>query len=304
MVRVRLDTTKRPRRSPRASGGGPRATSCRSSRRPFSPRERGWSARARPRWCHHGVLPARAGVVRSRRATRSRAPSSPRASGGGPAPTLVAAGVDPFSPRERGWSDGADARRAGASVLPARAGVVRSDRRPSACGPRSPRASGGGPHYAHLRPDRAAFSPRERGWSGHQVAVEVVDGVLPARAGVVRITRPRCRWWVGSPRASGGGPDHASTLQMVGGFSPRERGWSGTTRRCPRQQPVLPARAGVVRDWLRAHAGRSGSPRASGGGPAGRIVSPERGRFFPRERGWSLMVPCPRPPWEAATGTG
>ena len=70
-----------------------------------------------------------------------------------------------WSPRERGWTLGAQLAEEGLSVVPARAGVDRGT-----CGSDSrlrsgPRASGGGPvvDYGFIREEM--WSPRERGWT-------------------------------------------------------------------------------------------------------------------------------------------
>ncbi len=132
-----------------------------------------------------------------------------------------------------------------------------------------------------------AFSPRERGWSAEPDLLGGESAVLPARAGVVRVTTRQPPGYVGSPRASGGGPSGRSSRGRCRGFSPRERGWSDLGAVSQVGQPVLPARAGVV--LPDRHPGDRGlrSPRASGGGPPRPSPHPARARFSPRERGWS-----------------
>ncbi len=175
-------------------------------------------------------------------------------------------------------------------------------------GPRSPRASGGGPAMIAYVQAAAPFSPRERGWSEQIVALGELARVLPARAGVVRqhpaVAAENCR----SPRASGGGPSAPGRWQVGGwfsprergwsadvepggpllAFSPRERGWSGPGDRRDRGGAVLPARAGVVRRIRSAHEPFPCSPRASGGGPSWTVSSTLEEWFSPRERGWSV----------------
>ena len=240
-------------------------------RYPFSPRERGWSAAAAPVELPDGVLPARAGVVRTSGSTSRRSRRSPRASGGGPAELVDMDLIGVFSPRERGWSAVSETRRYPMDVLPARAGVVRLREMSVSRVTSSPRASGGGPRNKNGKQWSVAFSPRERGWSAFARFRSAQRFVLPARAGVVRFFRPLAGARSRSPRASGGGPPPAPPRAALCGFSPRERGWSGRGEHdggCP---SVLPARAGVVRQARRPE----------------NAVRP----FSPRERGWSVLSP-------------
>ena len=194
-----------------------------------------------------------------------------------------------FSPRERGWSEAPSATAANQAVLPARAGVVRGRWFSSRAPIRSPRASGGGPPDPYVRAARGRFSPRERGWSGHDPRAVGPDDVLPARAGVVRRHVTWTGRGCGSPRASGGGPRGDQPQGRDGPFSPRERGWSRLGRPAGAKLVVLPARAGVVRAPGRSTWGRRGSPRASGGGPLSVSTRPPAPWFSPRERGWSVQ---------------
>ena len=51
--------------------------------------------------------------------------------------------------------------------------------------PRSPHASGDGPHLVEQIAREAKFSPRERGWSPDSPYAERNQEVLPTRAGMV-----------------------------------------------------------------------------------------------------------------------
>ena len=219
--------TSGPTRAPRASGGGSEIRALVAARLSCSPRERGWFRRLPEVLQRRGVLPARAGVVpNGARPLRSSA-RAPRASGGGSVsggPPVVLAQC---SPRERGWFRDRGADRDRPEVLPARAGVVPPGRRAVPCGPRAPRASGGGSDTSSPIPGWDACSPRERGWFLRPLDHPGWCLVLPARAGVV-------------PRVS---EDPAEVVSAPR----RERGWFGrATRRRWWQPRVLPARAGVV----------------------------------------------------------
>ncbi len=238
--------------------------------RQFSPHARGWperSAEARARLC---VLPARAGMARSGRRPRSwRFEVLPARAG-----MALKGGFlnlpQPRSPRTRG--DGPvlpapDGPKI--AVLPARAGMARR------------------PMSHPLSP--AAFSPHARGWPGHHAGVSgpqvgsprtrgdgprtrkparIPTAVLPARAGMARLSplpwlvapgSPRTRgdgpvgqaggWFLDlrSPRTRGDGPHtkHAATSSN-GAFSPHARGWPGGAAVSTLLTRVLPARAGMA----------------------------------------------------------
>ncbi len=150
---------------PRASGGGPLLAVRTVEAVPSSPRERGWSQPGRTRRQRHEVFPARAGVVRTARATRSAARGLPRASGGGPSTTRATPARRSSSPRERGWSGVVDVVGRHFEAFPARAGVVPGRSPGARAWPGLPRASGGGPSTVACTPFSLRSSPRARGWS-------------------------------------------------------------------------------------------------------------------------------------------
>jgi hypothetical protein len=204
--------------SPRASGGGPARMADAPTMTRFSPRERGWSVGPRAETESGGVLPARAGVVRSRPNATACTSRSPRASGGGPGsraemPPTVAfsprerGGPMPysgngrglwFSPRERGWSAASRGVRRSIRVLPVGAG-----------------------------------------WSADQGLRRGFGRVLPAQAGVVRRGTNRCRRSRGSPRTSGGSP--RNDLFVAFAFE-SSRPSGGGLRRSTSPRPTSPRR--------------------------------------------------------------
>ena len=205
-------------RRPRASGGGPPSGSPTPEPAMSSPRERGWSSPTPACGPPPCVVPARAGVVPAQAAGGCRPAGRPRASGGGPCAPNATNCERQSSPRERGWSRAVLDRIREASVVPARAGVVlvavhglRADRG-------RPRASGGGP-----------WSPSASAglnWSS-PVALHLwgrLDGVLPARAGVVPSRGARCSESPSRPRASGGGRRFRPARAAERESSPHERG--------------------------------------------------------------------------------
>ena len=130
---------------PRASGGHPPARRICRECPVSSPRERGSSRHPTRFVDQRGVVPARAGVIQGWRTHMLGEKCRPRASGGHPVRPGVTVVPVMSSPRERGSS--AWGARAGAriQVVPARAGVIPSPRRPPSSGSSRPRASGGHP---------------------------------------------------------------------------------------------------------------------------------------------------------------
>ena len=117
--------TDRSRGFPRASGDGPAPLSRLSWRRPFPPRERGWSQALAEVALHDTVSPARAGMVPGCWTCMPHRRSFPRASGDGPGPVVVQLVSPGFPPRERGWSPEGQDHVHQREVSPARAGMVR-----------------------------------------------------------------------------------------------------------------------------------------------------------------------------------
>ncbi len=159
-------------------------------------------------------------------------------------------------------------------MLPARAGMVPGAARCSHLPHCAPRSRGDGPSAGELPAVPPMCSPLARGWSCHGDAVVVLDGVLPARAGMVppRPARPchRC------------------------GCSPLARGWSGRDPPEPLRVRVLPARAGMVRIGSTRFWVDPGAPRSRGDGPGMRMPAIRRLLCSPLARGWSQPEDRPR----------
>lgn len=130
-----------------------------------SPHPWGWSRADLPRWVQPAVLPASAGMV-----PRSRRCSTPRAS----------------APRTRGgWPRGRPLRRHLRAVLPAPAGVVRTQGSTRDAGSCVPRACRDGPITIQVYPADKERSRPPRGWSPPLQGGRRPAPVLPAPAGVV-----------------------------------------------------------------------------------------------------------------------
>ena len=154
----------------------------------------------------------------------------------------------------------------------------------------APRASGDGPLGSLPSAAASSCSPRERGWSRGAVVVSRRAHVLPARAGMVPVSRHVPAWARRAPRASGDGPSQPGMAGRMWGCSPRERGWSLLDSAHRLIADVLPARAGMVpRRPTQVVAGH-GAPRASGDGPYSELVQLSPDMCSPRERGWSRLT--------------
>ncbi|RLV78526.1 putative secreted protein [Streptomyces rapamycinicus NRRL 5491] len=152
-------------------------------------------------------------------------------------------------------------------------------------------------------------SPHPRGWSQQVQQHHVVQGLLPAPAGMV--PRPEGLRHQGqpAPRTRGDGPSGSTWSSVVEDCSPHPRGWSpratatawpttcsphprGWSHRKQREGgnlELLPAPAGMV---PRAGGHRGGTwpaPRTRGDGPR-RPADPQREpRCSPHPRGWSRL---------------
>ncbi len=115
--------------------------------RPWSgPRARGGGPKTDPGQIHReSVVPAHAGVVPHPCEEDRDTNRGPRARGGGPPAIVHPTGWTAWSPRTRGWSRHRPHAPPPQRVVPAHAGVVRTDRGRSRGRSRGPRARGGGP---------------------------------------------------------------------------------------------------------------------------------------------------------------
>ena len=252
---------------PRARGGVPRRKAAAKQVEESSPRTRGCSRRTCGRRGSGNVVPAHAGVFRSRSPCGPQCGGRPRARGGVPTEWLVWDGRWVSSPRTRGCSEMTSYAASAVLVVPAHAGVFRTapDGTPSlTC---RPRARGGVPVPSGSRVSCARSSPRTRGCSQREDRRSVGGQVVPAHAGVFRCTATSCSPSPGRPRARGGVPAVSTSPAGPSKSSPRTRGCS-LRRPCGRDAcRVVPAHAGVfrperVRAWFPV-----GRPRARGGVP-------------------------------------
>jgi len=215
-------------------------------------------------------------------------PSGPRARGDGPPPEHPESDQRMWSPRTRGWSRTHRTSRTLDVVVPAHAGMVPALRSWARSPGSGPRARGDGPRGWSARGSVPPWSPRTRGWSQDLLAPELLDGVVPAHAGMVPGRPPRSDRLPGGPRARGDGPGIDTFARDVAEWSPRTRGWSLSDSEGFIRGRVVPAHAGMVPGHGSAASSPGCGPRARGDGPMGRPGDLAAYRWSPRTRGRSL----------------
>ncbi len=217
--------------APRTCGDGPEASHCTVSSSVCSPHVRGWS-RLWLQECDHAALsPTRAGMA--------------------PGP----------EPRHREASRVLLPARAGSSCDASMSPLLLRDH---------PRARGDGPAGSCKRNWRRVCSPGTRGWSRLGVAVEGVQHLLPARAGMVpSATRPCCRCRT-APRTRRDGPHLAARVVSEQRCSPRTWGWPRVSEAARAVCQLLPAHAGMTPTRHMAAPSCWAAPAPAGMGPPSR----------------------------------
>ncbi|PPK66872.1 hypothetical protein CLV40_109257 [Actinokineospora auranticolor] len=213
------------------------------------------------------VVPAHAGLLRTRRPRRGRRRCRPRARGAAPSPLLTLQRLGASSPRTRGCSGGRSLPGHAVDVVPAHVGLLPPTRSTPWCVRWS--------------------SPRTRGCSGRHWVAAGGEDVVPALAGLVptwrssnaplssrpracgllRGTRPpparsRCRpcargaalsrlrramETLGSSRARWADPHQPCRGEVAYPSSSRTRGYSHRVRHCGGLSDAVPAHAGCSR---------------------------------------------------------
>ncbi len=160
VFRPRATSGRRFTSGPRAGGGVPIPLASARRNSPWSPRRRGCSARVGSDHDGAGVVPAQAGVFRRRAVGHLHGRRGPRAGGGVPWCAHDRAHCPAWSPRRRGCSAARTPHDRDHSVVPAQAGVFRSDGDGGTGSHRGPRAGGGVPASPALPRPLPAWSLR------------------------------------------------------------------------------------------------------------------------------------------------
>ena len=258
---------------PRVSGDAPQEQEADHRVRFRSPRERGCSAQRSLAHLGHRPFPARAGMLRGRAGSSSRASTVPRASGDAPFVSRTRTLQRFRSPRERGCSEHGRGPQGVRHPFPARAGMLRAPTTGSRRSRTVPRASGDAPPENIAIVSDVTRSPRERGCSVRPTVRDTSIDPFPARAGMLRCPATPRLPPSAVPRASGDAPrgqfvDYEGTRR-----SPRERGCSVGALNAVAEPSPFPARAGMLRFRARSRTGPLTVPRASGDAPPVTTIS-------------------------------
>ncbi len=211
------------------------------------------------------VLPADAGVFRSRCSSGPPSVGPPRRRGGVPVGIAPCSVVVTSSPPTRGCSAAARRLSALVLVLPADAGVFRPHRRRPDRRRRPPRRCGGVPDGDTSVIGRAESSPPTRGCSAVLVGDHCGCYVIPADAGVFRAGGRRARPRRRPPLRRRGVPSAPPGSRSPARCSPPTRGCSVVAVVLHVDAGVLPADAGVFRVSELLRAGSRRAPRRRGG---------------------------------------
>ena len=171
------------------------------------------------------------------------------------------------SPPARGSPGREGRRRAGQSVVPARAGITRPWRVAAWWRTCRPRPRGDHPPVRVRLASRTRSSPPARGSPRRADGDRGGEPVVPARAGITR-RRPAgdagrsCR-----PRPRGDHPVCPGPRGRSAQSSPPARGSSLRADRVAVRGEVVPARAGIAPHWSAVRAPAPGRPRPCGDRP-------------------------------------
>ncbi len=272
---------------PRTRGGHPIVMAPQTKNVASSPHTRGSSVLHGSRVELGDVVPAHAGVIRSRCGLRCSAGRRPRTRGGHPASRSSAATSTASSPHTRGSSARGGRVPYQAPVVPAHAGVIPTPTGAHPHTPSRPRTRGGHPSSWSARCRGGPSSPHTRGSSPCSRPPPSCPAVVPAHAGVIRRRSPSGTTGSGRPRTRGGHPvdDH----RLVGRVrsSPHTRGSSSGAGRLGPPVCVVPAHAGVIPRHRMVGPPHPGRPRTRGGHPASRSNAKHNTLSSPHTRGSS-----------------
>ena len=224
MVPVYLDVWFMADDFPRIRGDGPTHASHNAPTVSFSPYSRGWS----PRCCcirqRHRIFPVFAGMVPPQGSLSGSNADFPRIRGDGPYYRLCRQKCTIFSPYSRGWSLIICLYVQVHDILPVFAGMVLSVSGFFLSRPYFPRIRGDGPNHDNPDPQRRAFSPYSRGWSGISPAHLTTLKIFPVFAGMIPDLFSGVPSASYSPRIRGDDPCSRKPNAYTPKFSPYSRG--------------------------------------------------------------------------------
>jgi len=171
------------------------------------------------------------------------------------------------SPHTRGSSRRHRDRRGLGDVVPAHAGVIPIAPPPLRSRRCRPRTRGGHPWSTLKELEKSESSPHTRGSSRLDYRRRYMSIVVPAHAGVIRVSSRRPGMASSRPRTRGGHPGGLTELALELRSSPHTRGSSGDRSRLQGAPRVVPAHAGVIRIAQPQPRIGYGRPRTRGGHP-------------------------------------
>src|SRR5436309_212073 len=115
-----------------------------------------------------------------------------------------------------------------------------------------------------------------------------VNGVLPTRVGMVRLSSLISPTGKSSPHTRGDGPASILKVAVPGWFSPHAWGWSGLGLERGAARSVLPTRVAMVRPVWVDQPSTGSSPHTRGDGPEYARAILARLAFSPHAWGWSV----------------
>ena len=170
-------------------------------------------------------------------------------------------------------------------IIPAHAGLTRCQESSSGRNQDHPRACGAHRLLRILRRACLGSSPRMRGSHTAIVVVELLDGIIPAHAGLTVGTRRWLTFMGDHPRACGAHMGTADLRYRGEGSSPRMRGSPGRIIQDSWPSGIIPAHAGLTPCRRPAIPGRRDHPRACGAHKRGWSMPLNGGGSSPRMRG-------------------
>ena len=212
----------------------------------------------------HGVVPARAGIFRTRRTHPKSRPRRRRTRGDLPGPQKLTAQGWASSPhaRESSWLVCED--ELSENVLPARAGIFHARAAAGRVLIRRPRTRGNLPGAALFIRISGKSSPHARGSSSSRRRGHRAGRVVPARAGIFHGRGRLGRHLRRRPRTRGDLPQFRRCWIVSASSSPHARESSCRAVSSDRRVGVVPACAGIFRAGSPSRSGMPRRPRTRG----------------------------------------
>ena len=256
--------SSRPRAHPRACGENVVDDAPLTAAEGSSPRVRGKSGQHAGSSRGAGLIPARAGKIRSTPPAPPWAAAHPRACGEN-SPLVWRRTIHTgSSPRVRGKFGVAFTILWNTGLIPARAGKIAESAAQRAPHKAHPRACGENLGDGLADSVTQGSSPRVRGKCARRGGRGWDRRLIPARAGKISSTRPPVLAGPAHPRACGENIIDHRLIVRIPGSSPRVRGKWSRWRKWRAGRGLIPARAGKIAACGTCASGWSAHPRACG----------------------------------------